>query len=97
MKNLQIKPEHLKIVTSILQENTKSKVFAFGSRTKGTARELSDLDLLIKDEITKVDLSKLREAFEESNLPFKVDLVVWADIEENFKKNIEKDLVEFTY
>ena len=29
----------------------------------------------------------LREAFEESNLPFRVDLFVWDEVPESFRRN----------
>ena len=35
----------------------------------------------------------LREAFEESNLPFRVDLFVWDDVPERFRKRIEAEHV----
>ena len=35
----------------------------------------------------------LGEAFEESNLPFRVDLFVWDDVPERFRKHIEQDYV----
>ena len=38
-------------------------------------------------------VSELREAFEESNLPFRVDLFVWDSVPEQFHKQIEADHV----
>ena len=35
----------------------------------------------------------LGEAFEESNLPFRVDLFVWDDVPERFRKHIKQDYV----
>ncbi len=32
-------------------------------------------------------------SFSESNLPFKVDLVDWANVDENFKKNIQDNYI----
>ncbi|CAG8821255.1 1131_t:CDS:2 [Gigaspora margarita] len=51
------------------------RFYAYGSRVKGTARKFSDLDLCYQENIPENILSHLREDFEESNLPFKVDLV----------------------
>lgn len=51
-------------------------VYLFGSRATGRARPGSDVDLAVESEL---DLSrpirKAREAFEESTLPYTVDLV----------------------
>ena len=66
--------------------------WAYGSRVKGTSRPTSDLDLVVfasKDQRPAV--SALREAFEESNLPFRVDLFVWDEVPEKFRKNIEAE------
>jgi predicted nucleotidyltransferase len=71
--------------------------YAFGSRVKGTARPLSDLDLCIKDPIHKSVLVKILEEFEESDLPFKVDIILWSEISENFQKQIEKDLLPLEF
>ncbi len=70
------------------------RVWAYGSRVKGTSRPDSDLDLAVfaaPEEQPAV--SALREAFEESNLPFRVDLFVWNQIPEQFRRTIEKDHV----
>ena len=68
--------------------------WAYGSRVKWTSRPQSDLDLVV---FTKPDqerrVSDLREAFEESNLPFRVDLLVWRSLPEQYRKQIETDHV----
>jgi len=56
---------------------------------------LSDLDLCLKDNYDKSTVRKLQDAFTESDLPFKVDIVVWAELSDGFKKQIEADLVRF--
>lgn len=65
----------------------------FGSRAKGTARKTSDLDLVLmtKKPLEFSILADLKEAFSESDLSFKVDIVDWSDISESFQKLIEKD------
>lgn len=68
-----------------------TEVWAFGSRVKGTARKDSDLDLVVfskPDQKSKVHA--LREALDESALPFRVDVLVWDDISEAFRENIRK-------
>ena len=47
-KTLDITPENLQIVQQILQQHIPHyPVWAFGSRTKGTAKPYSDLDLAV--------------------------------------------------
>ena len=69
-------------------------VWACGSRTKWTSRPESDLDLVAfarPEQSARV--ADLREAFEESNLPFRVDLFVWDEAPESFRARIEAEHV----
>ena len=66
-----------------------TRIAAFGSRVKGTARPWSDLDLAVfAAPEQKKNLPLLKEALDESNLPFRVDLLDWDYLPENFRKNI---------
>lgn len=71
------------------------EVRAFGSRVSLTAKPFSDLDLVVMgdSEIPSSVLADLKEAFSESSLPFKVDLVDWAITKDNFRRIIEKEYV----
>lgn len=65
------------------------EVWAFGSRVKGTSRPASDLDLAILiPPGGDVRLAALREALEESDLPFRVDLLEWESLPESFRREI---------
>ena len=69
-------------------------VWAFGSRVKGCARPASDLDLVIFAPASqRAQVSALREALEESLLPFRVDLLIWDEIPENFKSHIQAQYI----
>ncbi|CAJ0888621.1 7370_t:CDS:2 [Entrophospora sp. SA101] len=48
--------------------------YAYGSRAKGTARRISDLDICYYDNIPSSVICEMREEFTESNLPFEVEL-----------------------
>ena len=94
MKSIQLEPKHLTIVEEILKKY-EINVFVFGSRAKNSAKPLSDLDLCLKNNYDKSTIRKLQDAFEESDLPFKVDIVVWSELSDSFKNHIESDLVRF--
>ena len=67
-----------------------TEVWAYGSRLTHTAHRHSDLDLVaFAVEEQGPALAALREAFEESSLPFRVDLFAWAEIPQRFRANIE--------
>lgn len=73
------------------------KVFVFGSRAKGNAWEFSDLDLAIQGEGKNSQLiCNLHNRFEESPLPFEVDIIDLNNISEEFYEAIKNDLVEIT-
>ncbi len=96
MQPIDIRPDHLRLVLDILQQHVPmAEVWAFGSRAKWLARDTSDLDLCIRDAapLSFEQMGLLREAFEESNLPYKVDVVDWATISASFRKVVERDKV----
>ena len=69
-------------------------VWACGSRVKWTSHPASDLDLVAFAEAEQAArVAELREAFDESNLPFRVDLFVWDDVPRDFRKRIETEHV----
>jgi uncharacterized protein len=71
---IQLENRHQEIILSILSKYPY-KFYAYGSRVKNQAKKYSDLDLCFYGEISLNVLSHIEEDFEESNLPFKVDLV----------------------
>ena len=92
--SVDLPPDHWAIVRGILRRHVPDrKVLAFGSRATWTAKDYSDLDLAIMgDEPLSLNAtSALAEAFGESDLPFKVDLVDWMRIDEAFRDIIRRD------
>jgi uncharacterized protein len=94
--SVQLDARHRKIVLDILEEFTpQDEAWIFGSRAKGTAKKYSDLDLVLVGQ-TQLDLQKrtqLSNAFEDSNLPFFVDIVDWHCTSESFRRIIEQSKV----
>ncbi len=92
---IDICPSDLETLQDLLKKHLPGiVVWAYGSRVKFTSRPSSDLDLVAftgKEESLK--LLSLSEAIEEALLPFRVDLLSWSDIPDNFKKNIESNYV----
>ncbi len=71
-----------------------TKAWAYGSRVSWTSRPQSDIDMVVfTTPEQKRAVSDLREAFEESSLPFRVDLFVWDDVPGSFRKQIERNHV----
>lgn len=83
----------LKIISDILRKFVPCcEVRVFGSRYNGNAKKYSDLDLAIvsKDTSDSNVISDMKDAFEESDLPYRVDLLDWNTISPEFKKVIEE-------
>lgn len=84
------------IIRAILRAHVPDcSVWAFGSRATDRAKPYSDLDLAINGgKPLGIDLAaQLAEAFAESDLPYKVDIVDWTTASERFRKVIERDRV----
>ena len=92
---IDITAEQRKTVLALLARHLpNTTAWVYGSRVKWTARPQSDLDLVVfatPEQAGRV--SDLREAFEESNLPFRMDLFVWDTVPEQFRKAIEAEHV----
>ena len=92
---IDITVKQRKIVTDLLERHLPdTAAWIYGSRVKWTARPQSDLDMVVfatPEQNGRV--SDLREAFEESNLPFRVDLFVWDAVPEQFRKQIKSEHV----
>ncbi len=91
-------PAHKTLTLEILRAHLPagSRVWAFGSRALGRAKPYSDLDLAIDAgrRLTLDELAALREAFSESDLPWKVDVTDWRGVDAGFAALIGAQRVE---
>ncbi|AJF07542.1 nucleotidyltransferase family protein [Geoalkalibacter subterraneus] len=97
MRDLKLRPAEQEIVLNILREYVPElDVWAFGSRVHGeNLKPFSDLDLVIVTEspLDAGRMAELKEAFTESDLPFKVDVLDWSTTGERFRQVIKKNYV----
>ena len=88
---IDLNSKHLETIQRILAKHVpKCEVRAFGSRVKWTAKDYSDLDLAVvgSEPLSRRQLRQLKEAFEESDVPIRVDVVDWQSLSDWFKKMI---------
>ena len=91
---LDLPREYLDAVVTLLRAHVPhAEVWAYGSRVSGGSHDASDLDLAVRnprDLGERLDnLDELKEAFIESNLPIRVDVMDWARIPASFHREIE--------
>lgn len=75
-----------------------AKVWAFGSRATGRHRPFSDVDLLFEGPTGRpIDdgfLYDIKTNLEESDFPFKLDLVNRSQLAESYRAQVESEMVE---
>lgn len=87
-EHVALTPEQSREVRAILRAWAPGReVWAFGSRATGASKRYSDLDLAIlgDEPLPAAARAGLVNAFEESDLPFRVDVVEWAALGEAFR------------
>lgn len=91
---IDLRPDHMEMVRSILRSYVPGReIRAYGSRAKWSAHDSSDLDLVVMSD-SRIDaavLGSLRDAFEESDLPFRVDVFDWNSLPESFHTEIKRE------
>lgn len=88
---MDLTPSHLEQIRRIFAGVLPGAVWRiFGSRARGTNRPFSDVDILINSGriIPLATMGELRESFETSNLPFRVDLVDEHTVSREFLQQI---------
>jgi predicted nucleotidyltransferase len=90
--HIDLPADHRRLVLNIAYAHlpANTRVWVFGSRATGRARRYSDLDLAIDAgrRLTLDETARLTEAFSDSDLPYRVDLVDWHDIDDRWRQTI---------
>ena len=96
VSSVALSREQLHDVRQIIEQVTLgSKVWIFSSRATGKARPFSDLDLLFTEPstLTWAQRAALRDGFEASCLPFRVDVVESAGLSGAVAERIQAEWV----
>lgn len=85
-------PNSYKEILSIFQKyKTIEKVIIYGSRAKGNYKEGSDIDLTLFGDLNYDLIIKLKQEFEESTIPYLVDISIYKDLQsETLKEHINR-------
>ena len=84
-----------RVLHEILPELPSAEVWAFGSRARKDAKPYSDLDIAIvaKKPLSLAEMARITDAFEQSDLSIRVDVLDWAAANPRFQAAIGKDRV----
>ena len=87
--SVDLRPDYLEIVQNILRKHLPAevKVWVFGSRANWTTKDSSGLDLALEGEsrLSRKLLGTVKDAFENSTLPYMVDVVDMNRIGDSLK------------
>jgi len=88
---LQLEEKHLNTVRQIVEQHVDARVWQpiiFGSRASGNASKYSDIDIgfLGPRPMSQQVLYRVMDDLEESDLPYKVDVVDFFEVEEDFRR-----------
>lgn len=86
-----------KLFQQFFGDVSDAKIYLFGSRAKGTHKPYSDIDLVIKTKSKDINnkIPLFIEAWEKSNLPYKVDFSKWDDLYQKYLPQIKKEKISF--
>jgi len=87
----------IKLIKSTLEHQlpTGYKAFIFGSRAQGTSRQYSDIDLGIlgKTKLPTSKIAHIKNDLEDSNLPYRVDLIDFTTVTNKFKNSAMRKVI----
>jgi type I restriction enzyme S subunit len=97
---IDLPADHRRLVLNVIRANLpqSTKAWVFGSRATGRARRYSDLDLALDAgrRLTLDEIARLTEAFSDSDLPYRVDLVDLHDIDDRWRQIVVAERVALT-
>jgi predicted nucleotidyltransferase len=81
-----------RIVSAVLKNHTIS-LRLFGSRARGDARAVSDIDLALmaNPAVTPLELAEIRDALEESCIPYRIDFLDYAKAPNTLQHVIDQE------
>ena len=87
--------EQLKNLSLLIFKNEPAKIVLFGSRAREDHQPTSDVDIGIipRQNSCSKSITLLKEKIEESNIPFKVDVVNLKETSEDFYNEVIKEAV----
>ncbi len=87
---MNLHSKHLKTLQTLFSKHpTIAQALLFGSRALGTHKESSDIDIVLKGDITPTLLAHLKEELEDSTLPYFCDILDYERAPQELKEHID--------
>ena len=91
----------LDLVKKVVLEHLEGEdagVWLFGSHAVGSANRTSDIDvgILPRSPVSRWKLQGLRQALEDLNIPYTVDLVMLDEVSVSFRETVLRDAVQWS-
>ena len=83
--------QQVKAVVETVTKQANVRVYLFGSWARGEERVTSDIDLAIEGEDASEKVMEVREALEESDIPYRVDVVNLMEAAPELLANVRKE------
>jgi predicted nucleotidyltransferase len=87
---ISVSEQEEQLIRTILRRHVPhAEVRVFGSRQRGAHKSYSDLDLALVGDFAEDSLSALRCEFEEARLPYRVDVLDYRQLSEEFRHVVD--------
>jgi len=91
-----LKDAYLQEMQEIFVRYHITQAYIFGSRARGDYKDISDIDIAIKDNLPKADRAQVIFDLQESSVPLPMDIVFYDEIEsEKLRSEIDNEGVIF--
>ncbi len=97
---IKLSEKELRIVKNVLKNYVSDyEVLVFGSRVTGNTHKYSDLDIAIRgaDKIDLLVLAAVKDEFQNTDLPFRVDIIDFNRITPEFQAVILSNYSSITF
>jgi predicted nucleotidyltransferase len=91
---IDLSPDVRASVLDIMHQHLgDQRLYLVGSRARGPAKRFADIDILLmnKQPLSPAVRANLHYDLEESDIPFKVDVLEWAGLSQSFRSRLQQE------
>ena len=84
---------------AVLEIETNAEILLYGSRARGDNYPFSDVDIAVlpKGKIGNKKITFLKEKIEESNIPYKVEIINLRETSDEFRDEVLKEAIVWSH